>query len=371
MPNDALSALDSIAAVPGVVDPQVKLDATTPPATNDNPAPPGAPDEAQPTGGELKVGGLDERGNTVKYIYARDPDYIVYYSRLEHSSDRADDGGEGRAVGGRSWPRRAGRWSAIQGPDPAYESEGVQAQLSSAQAKRQLQRAKLLPLGTERAKLQALLRGWPRRQSYDSSIATALQLALDGNNDGASAKNAIETITDARVAILGERETAGRAQYVRFALAFGVLGLLLLWIAQTLVHRGESVWLGTEAGLFGAILSIAIGLRTRTVALDIGLAGNLSDSVLRLITGAVSGGTLVLLFSTGIVPPLHTLHGDLDVARSASFALLLGIIGGFVEQLVPSLLDKQADRLTDGDGGGKSPSADGGSKPGDGGAKKP
>jgi hypothetical protein len=189
-------------------------------------------------------------------------------------------------------------------------------------------------------------------------------LALDGNGDGASAKNALDTISDARASILNEREIAGRAQYVRMTLLFGLTGFLLLWLAQVAAESDETLWQGAQAGLLGAILSIAIGLRKRSVALDIGLKGNLSDCLLRLITGAVSGLTLVLVFSTGIVPPLHTLHGDLDVTKSASFAMLLGIIAGFVEKLVPNLLEDEAQRLSD--GGGK---ADGSGKA-DGGARK-
>jgi hypothetical protein len=109
-------------------------------------------------------------------------------------------------------------------------------------------------------------------------------------------------------------------------------------------------WVGAQAGLLGAILSIAIGIRRRTVALDLGIAGNLSDSALRLVIGAVSGGTLVLLFSTGMLPTLRTAQGVQDGVTSAiAFALLLGIIAGFVEQLVPSLLEKQAQQMGSGD----------------------
>ena len=91
------------------------------------------------------------------------------------------------------------------------------------------------------------------------------------------------------------------------------------------------------------------------MALDIGFAGNLSDSALRLVIGAVSGGTLVLLFSTGLLPSLHTLKGEQDAVQSMPFVLLLGIIAGFVEQLVPSLLDEQANKLRDGQDAKKTP----------------
>ena len=73
------------------------------------------------------------------------------------------------------------------------------------------------------------------------------------------------------------------------------------------------------------------------------MSSNMSDSLLRLIIGAVSGGALVLLFSTGLLPALHTNQGVLNGVgmESIAFAMLLGIVAGFVEQLVPSLLESQ------------------------------
>jgi hypothetical protein len=313
------------------------------PAT-ENPPAPNSP-EADPVVCNLRVGDRDERGNTVKYIYSCDQDYVVYYSRLEHQSAGTDAAPRASTDGG--WRRR--RFSPKATGDLPYESEGVQAQLSSAPGKRQELRRLLLPLGTERAKLQALLSDWPRRQSFDSSIATALQLALDGNGTPESRDNALQTLKDAKAAILTEREIAGRAQYVRFTLILALAGIMLLVLAQhTLFTDSGNFWLGAQGGLFGAVLSIAIGIRRRTVALDIGVAGNLSDSAIRLFIGAVSGGTLVLLFATGLLPSLHTLKGEQDAVQTMTFALLLGIVAGFVEQLVPSLLEEQAQKLRNG-----------------------
>ena len=298
----------------------------------------------------LKVGELDERGNTVKYIYACDRDYVVYYSRLERKSAGANAEMQASAAGKRRWRMRRRGLAPGSAIDLPYESEGVQAQISSDPDRRLTLRRLLLPLGTERAKLQALLNGWPRRQSYDSSIATALQLALDGDGNAEAKDNALQTLKDAKSAILTEREIAGKAQYVRFTLILALVGIFLLVLAQHNLFKGSgNFWLGAQAGLFGAVLSIAIGIRRRTVALDTGVAGNLSDSALRLVIGAVSGGTLVLLFSTGLLPSLHTLKGEQDAVQSMPFALLLGIIAGFVEQLVPSLLEDQAQKFRNGD----------------------
>ncbi len=296
----------------------------------------------------LKVGGLDERGNTVRYVYACDIDYVVYYSRLEHRGATEEVAARSRASG-----RLRRQWHAIRGQPVAlaYESEGVQAQLSPEPARRQALRAVLLPLGTERAKLQALLSGWPRRQSYDSSIAIALQLALDGRDSTDGRDNALQMLRDSRAAILNEREIAGKAQYFRCTLLLGLAIMLLLVITQhNLFKELANFWLGAQAGLLGSVMSIALALRRRTVALDICVGGNISDSALRLIIGALSGGTLVLVFATGLLPSLHTLQGEqTGSVGSLAFVLLLGIIGGFVEQLVPSLLEDQAQRFRNAD----------------------
>jgi len=227
-----------------------------------------------------------------------------------------------------------------------YEREGVQAQLSADPVTHAKQLKNLLPLGTDRAKLRALLSGWPRRESYDSSIATALQAALDGDGDGEAVKQALAILNDAKQGIASDREVAGRGQWATYALFFGVVGFVLLCIPQ---HDSfpdiGNFWLGAQAGVLGAMFSIAWGISKRTVAPSTNARGNLTDSVLRLLIGAMSGGTVILLFQTGLVPELHTATGVLDVTKSLPFAVLLGILAGFVERLVPGLLDSEGDKI--------------------------
>ena len=295
----------------------------------------------------LTVGEPDERGNTVKFIYACDRDYAVYYSRLEPKTEQPANEPKPLRQRLRRWLHLGRRQASVF--DAAYASEGVQAQLSTDPAMRQRQRRLLLPLGNERARLQALLGDWRRRYSYDARIATALQIALDGDADGNSAQQALATLVDARTAIVAERDAAGRAQYVRYAVFWGLLDLVCIAAVPNDWFKNDvNFWLGMQAGLFGAILSIAISIRRRQEALYIDRASNLTDSFVRLLIGAVSGGTLVLLFATGLLPTLKTAAGDLALSgmtTASPFAALLGLIAGFVEQLVPSLLEKQGERF--------------------------
>jgi hypothetical protein len=174
-----------------------------------------------------------------------------------------------------------------------------------------------------------------------------LQLALDGGDNPEAKENALQTQMSATAAILNNREIPGKAQYVKFTFLLGTIPMV---IAQHNLFKGSGYfWLGAQTGLLGAILPTAIGIRCRAVALDIGIAGKLSDSALRLLIGAISGGTIVLLFATGLLPSLHTGQGEQDGVHAMAFVMLLGIVAGFVEQLVPSLLENQADRFRNGD----------------------
>jgi hypothetical protein len=286
----------------------------------------------------LTLNNEDERGNIVAYIYAVDRDYVIYYG-IEQSPRGIKFDRESGLNG--PWWRRIRRSLYSRPVDGlTYGGGGVQVQLTDIPDKRRALQQLLLPLGTERAKLQALLRGWPRRESYDSSIASALQLALhsDGSIDGQYA--ALQTLRDAKDAILNEREVAGRVQYVALTLLLGLSGMLLLMVAHYYMFKGNDyLWLGAQGGLIGAILSIALSIRVRTVALNMNFGGNLADAAIRLSTGAIAGGAFVL-FSTML--PLYDLR---DVQTQFSLPLLLGLIVGFAERLVPSILDDRDHRV--------------------------
>jgi len=133
MPDDALPFVEQPVPPPDHADTAAEPIAPQPPANENTPGPPliNASHEIC----HLRVGDPDERGNTVKYIYSRDQEYVVYYSRLEYSSTnpKGDDPAD-RAH--RSWLPRVGRRASKSTVDLPYESEGVQAQLSSDPAKR-------------------------------------------------------------------------------------------------------------------------------------------------------------------------------------------------------------------------------------------
>jgi hypothetical protein len=61
------------------------------------------------------------------------------------------------------------------------------------------------------------------------------------------------------------------------------------------------LWLAAEAGLVGAAFSIALAIKSKTVALDTEPLANATDGVLRLSIGVICAGVLVLLVNCNIL----------------------------------------------------------------------
>jgi hypothetical protein len=74
-----------------------------------------------------------------------------------------------------------------------------------------------------------------------------------------------------------------------------------------------------------------------------------TDGTLRLLIGVISAGVLLMLLASGILPSLKI--GDANISGSTltwQMVLVIGFVGGFLERLVPDLLEK---RNSQGNGG--------------------
>lgn len=235
-----------------------------------------------------------------------------------------------------------------------YKAGDVWVQYADAEKTERKQRARVLVVGEARADLTTLLSGWPdeRRRPYDCKIAVALQLLLDQDDEGDSAREmaARKIMEGARDDARNERAVAGRLQYLCVVLLGCLLLGALLWGLMSVsaplsdvetASKTAKLLLAGQAGLLGAAFSVVLAVKARTVALDTHPRGNLLDGSLRLVIGAVSGGLLLLLLGSDLASQVHFADKPLSIAVGGwEGVVIIGFIAGFVERMVPDLLNK-------------------------------
>ena len=247
---------------------------------------------------DIRLHGKDGRGMCIKYIYAHSDDYVIYHAGDEVMVQFADDLGRARE-----------------------------------------QRKSLLALSSARAEVSALVQGLSCRAVCDRQLAYALQIALDGDIEGAR-----EIVATAKSFVLAKRAAGGRFQYLKWSFGTAAVLSAIFFAAGHVWPFGavsNDLWLAGTAGLVGSAFSIALAIRNRTVALDTDWLDNVTDGVLRLLIGVISAGVLLLLLFCGVIPTLKL--GDASfggTSLSWQMVLIIGFVGGFLERLVPDLLNK-------------------------------
>ncbi len=201
------------------------------------------------------------------------------------------------------------------------------------------QRKLILPLARDRFELNYFLKGLNCRDACERQLANGLQLALEGDPEGAK-----RTIAEAKTLVLAKRGARGRFQYLYCSCGVALILMLSLLLGHRYAPFHQipiDLWLAAEAGLVGAAFSIALAIKSRTVALDTEPLANATDGVLRLSIGVICAGVLVLLVNCNILPRLTI--GDMNFSDRAStpqIVLIFGFLAGFLERLVPDLLEK-------------------------------
>jgi hypothetical protein len=262
---------------------------------------------AQPAGlkmaqsvSEIVAGARDSGGETIDSVYFKRRQYAIY---------------------------RRGTQVVV-----AYSDEDLVADQQIAQI------SGLLALREQLLRLTEFLPS-KMQEHYRVRLADALRLGLEKQVPAAQAM--LAEATDEALATQGRR---GRLVYLQWTSMAIAPALLLILFGGYYVQERIGVHLllmSIGAGAIGAVLSIAIGIRARTVAIDGDWRSNAVDAAVRVGIGMISAGVLFLLLNSGIVSTITAgvtaLNGS---AMSWQVTLVIGFAGGFLERLVPDLLEK-------------------------------
>lgn len=184
---------------------------------------------------------------------------------------------------------------------------------------------------------------YKRAIRYDRRVADAVVTALE--NDLTTAR---WLLAEVKNDIISERTSIARWSYLKLAsflvvLAVAAMVFLSKWGPAALNFGSDlnQVWTAISGGTIGAFFSIAIGLKGRTVLIDLQNRDNAADAILRILIGAIAGGILLCMLVSGLLA-----NSLIDVARlrpghadySELMIFIIGFLGGFSERLVPDFL---------------------------------
>lgn len=243
------------------------------------------------------------------------------------------------------------------------------------------QRQRIACLTPLRGQISNLINGWhtaadrwwvpwskvnPLRKKgmrYDRRTADAIILALD-NAQPTAISTATSLLAEIKNDIISERTSMARSDYLRFALLLvgllmGFAGIAAQDFVQQRLQLPElvAVWTAVGGGALGAFFSIAIGLKSRTVLIDLQNRDNHADALLRMLIGAIAGGMLLCLLVSGLISSVIDVNqmtpgsgqggvrqGEAGKAGASQYKPLLvfviGFLAGFFERLVPDLLSQ-------------------------------
>jgi hypothetical protein len=189
-----------------------------------------------------------------------------------------------------------------------------------------------------KAQIVHLLPELKDQNKYDSCIADAIALAL--RNNVVSAKRRLE---EAVANIKNEYYIIARFRYLEYTMACSVPLIIVLMVINIIANKynydGKYIVFAGTAGLVGAIFSIAIAVRSRTVGTDTNSRALLTDCFVRLVIGVISGCFFQLLVEAGAFPKISV--GDAVIQSNNitwRMVVTVGFVAGFLERLVPNFL---------------------------------
>jgi hypothetical protein len=282
---------------------------------------------------ELKEGGRDAIGATVQRILFRGGDYAIYRSDRGVYVHFADD-------------------------------DNTEHAQRSAYVKLSVQICELRYLTSQmRAAGMSRFIGWFAQQDtlYDHNMGQALMLLMESvaQQTAGQATEATATEQEAKNIAQPALDMAVRRvtvdntiRYVRTCVVFGIFWLLAaLTVYLLYANAGERQYyvLASVAGIIGAVFSVIVRAQAFNLKPCDDSAMNKLMSLIRVGMGGLAGPALVLLLMTLSV---NALAGTLDFGKDAvgtpgfiRMIVIIGLLGGFAERLVPNLVQAAADKM--------------------------
>ncbi|MCW3845727.1 hypothetical protein OF829_00635 [Sphingomonas sp. LB-2] len=307
---------------------------------------------------DIRRGALDSAGYRIVSVYSYNPPvYAIYRTSERLIVQFSDDAAEAQKQRQRISPL-----APMRGQVNALIDGWRKAGLAKAEAETKAERdeAKFLedPVNGGwvlrwRGAAQSDANGFKRACEYDRRVADALITVLDCDDGDAKALETAQTLlAQVKNDILAERTAIARINYVRWALMLvGGMILTTTLLAGPVVRFVHAfppsiwpVWTAIAGGSLGAFFSAAVALKGRTLAIDLQWRENLVDITLRILIGAVAGGVFYALLRSGFVSvkliDVNTLTpGDHRPPYSDFNVFMTGFLAGFIERLVPQLLN--------------------------------
>jgi hypothetical protein len=264
--------------------------------------------------GQLKEGQKDKLGHTVKEILWVGQEYAVYRSEAGvyvQFSDSSDVAAEQRK-----------------------KFTGISPELCELRYLTSEMRSSWIPdffsrvFGKDRSIHYSTL--------FDRNIAQAVMLVMEGmTKDG-------EELAQQTLKMAVQRVTNDNtAKYFRCCVAVWLAGIafggVALAVFELTLHRPSHLVIAAIFGATGAMLSVALRLQDFKLQPCQQSTMNYLMSATRVAVGSISGTLLLLLATTILSGKITAALGDPIGWRVAA---VIGLIGGFSERLIPSLLEQ-------------------------------
>jgi hypothetical protein len=139
-----------------------------------------------------------------------------------------------------------------------------------------------------------------------------------------------------------------RVRYLAACGAVAMLGVGALLLLSRLGFPDIKIYSTASGfGALGAVFSILISIGSLALVPSRHSMMNYIMGGLRVLTGMIAGGLLVLVIRSGLVGPLGAEQFGIASSSSKAFELaaLLGFVAGFAERLVPNMMTGAAEQL--------------------------